>query len=747
MQIYLFFAIINDKNRIFWGNIMINFKYFFMAVPLVFALNINAQSFDALEEVVVTAQKKEENLQETPIAITAITESAIDDLDIANVVDLAGMAPNVHIINTPSNNTAATIAMRGGVTINPAITWEPTVGMYLDGVYLGKGQGSIFDVVDLERVEILRGPQGTLYGRNTLGGAINLISKKPSGEGMSAKVTIGNYGLKQSQLIADYEAGDDMFVKLVVNSKKRGGYVNNTDSPYQAAQGVIPNAVADHFELDTIDSKGFKLTLAYEGDDMSYSLTIDETDQDNIPPFAQLTNTIPNWSTAFGVGASPATNGLKLWPIELFKNDKRQGVAHINTPTYELSVVRGTSINFSREISLGTLKVIWSKRETDWDDRLDLDGGPFPIADTERHTTYEAESLEIQLSGSTDNMEYVFGYYSLEDDAYTSNPQSFFGGGQVFAQNYSGSGDSQAFFGQITWALADKWDMTIGARTTEEDKDGFKEYVGIISAKGSGSFDDTTGTFILSHDYSENTNLYFKVADGFKAGGFNAESSNPFAAATPYAPETISSTEFGLKGRYFDNRMMLNMAYFDNEHEDMQISYFTADGAAASEVINNSADISGLEIETTTLINDSTRLMVNLSTLDSEFTGNKVASDGFLLELVPYSPETTLYLSLEKDYGNYRMRLDHSRIGEHPTFPYNSNDPRAALTTLASRGTTDFRLLTEPMDNMQLNFWIKNLNNDYHRMSSIPFGPAFGQLTLSYFNAPRTIGMDIHYKF
>jgi iron complex outermembrane receptor protein len=222
-------------------------------------LNINAQSVGVLEEVVVTAQKKEENLQETPIAITAITESTIDDLDLANVVDLAGMAPNVHIINTPSNNTAATIAMRGGTTINPAITWEPTVGMYLDGVYLGKGQGSIFDVVDLERVEILRGPQGTLYGRNTLGGAINLISKKPSGEGMSAKVTIGNYGLKQSQLIADYEIGENIFTKVVLNSKKRGGYVNNTDSPYQAAQGVVPNTVASHFELDTIDSKGYKL--------------------------------------------------------------------------------------------------------------------------------------------------------------------------------------------------------------------------------------------------------------------------------------------------------------------------------------------------------------------------------------------------------------------------------------------------------------------------------------------------------
>jgi iron complex outermembrane recepter protein len=721
-------------------------KLTFLAMPLTFILNANSQSVGMLEEVVVTAQKREENLQNTPIAITAVTESTIDDLDIANVVDLAGLAPNVHIINTPSNNTSATIAMRGGTTINPAITWEPTVGMYLDGVYLGKGQGSIFDVVDLERVEILRGPQGTLYGRNTLGGAINLISKKPSGAGASAKVTIGNYGLKQTQFIADYEIGENIFTKVVINNKKRGGYVKNAASPYQAPQGVVPNTTF-HSELDTVDSKGYKFTVAYEGDKTSVNLSLDRTDQDNIPPFAQLTNTIPGWSTAFGVGASPLTGGLLLWPIELFTNTSRQGVAHTNTPTYETSVVEGTSLTIAREMNLGTLKAIWSKRKTDWNDRLDLDGGPFPIADTERHTNYDAETLEIQLSGSTDKVEYVLGYYALKDNAFTANPQSFFGGGSVFAQNYSGSGDSTALFGQLTIAVAENWDVTVGARSTEEDKAGFKEYVGILSASGKGSFDDTTGTFIISHDYSENTNLYFKVADGFKAGGFNAESSNPYEAATPYAPETISSTELGLKGRYFDNRMMLNVAYFDNEHEDMQISYFTANAAAASEVINNSADISGLEIETTTLINDSTRLMVNLSTLDSKFTGNKVASDGYKLEQVPYSPETTLYISLDKDYGNYRMRLDHSRISEHPTFPYNSKDPRAALTTLDSRGTTDFRLLTEPMENLQLNFWIKNLTDKHHRMSSIPFGPGFGQLTLSYFNAPRTIGMDLHYKF
>ena len=726
---------------------MSNLKFVLFALPIAFALNLNAQSSVVLEEVVVTAQKKEENLQDTPIAITAITASTIDDLDIANVVDLAGMAPNVHIINTPSNNTAATIAIRGGSTTNPAITWEPTVGMYLDGVYLGKGQGSVFDVVDLERVEILRGPQGTLYGRNTLGGAINLISKKPSGEGLSTKITLGNYGLKQTQLIGDYKIADNVFTKVVLNKKRRGGYVNVEGSPYQAAQGVVPNTVTDHLELNTIDSDGIKFTLAYEGDTSSLSLSYDRTEQDNVPPFAQLVYAIPNWSSAFGLGASAATGGLQVAPIELFQSADRQSQAHINLNTSETSEVEGTSLTFTQDTSIGTIKAILAKRETLWTDRLDLDGGPFDIADTARNTTYDAETMEIQLTGSTDTLDYVLGYYKLKDDAYTNNPQRYFFGATSIVQNYSGGGESEAIFGQLTYRFAEDWDMTLGIRSTEEDKVGFKEYVGIISASGQGSFDDTTGTFILSHDYSENTNLYFKVAEGFKAGGFNAESSNPFAASTPYAPETIQSTEFGLKGRYFDNRMMLNIAYFDNEHEDMQISYFNADAAAASEVINNSADISGLEIESMTLIGDSTKLTVNVSTLDKEYTGNKIASDGFLLEQIPYSPETTAYVSLERDFGTFRMRLDHTRVSEHPSFPYNTNDFRAELTMIDSVGKTDLTLIAEPAEDLQINFWIRNLNDVEHVSSAIPFGPGFGHLTLGYFDAPRTVGIDMHYKF
>ena len=721
-------------------------KNIIFIIPLMFAFNATAQS-SMLEEVVVTAQKKEETLQDAPIAITALTASTIEDLDIANVVDLAGMAPNVHIINTPSNNTAATIAIRGGSTTNPAITWEPTVGMYLDGVYLGKGQGSIFDVVDLERVEILRGPQGTLYGRNTLGGAINLISKKPSGEGMSSKLTLGNYGLRQAQFITDFGLGENRYAKLVVNKKQRAGYVRVYDSPYGAFQGVVPNTVTSNDKLDAIDSTGYKFTYLYEGDKTTVTFTTDKTDQKNIPPFAQLTYTIPNWSTAFGLGPSALTGGLNVAPIELFANSDRQSIAHIDSDTSELSVVKGTSLTVARDTGMGTLKAIWSKRETSWFDRLDLDGSPFNIAETSRDTDYEADTFELQLSGSTDNMDYVIGYYMLEDDAYTSNPQSYFLGGSAIVQNYSGAGESEAIFGQFSYRFADDWTVTLGARSTEEDKIGFKEYVGIISASGKGSFDDTTSTFILEHDFSESTNVYLKVAEGFKAGGFNAESSNPFAASTPYAPETVESKELGLKGRYFDNRMMLNVAYFDNAHEDMQISYFNADAAAASEVINNSASISGLEIESMTMLNDSTVLTLNFSTLDSEFTGNKTAQDGFLIENIPYSPEKTLYASLEKDFGAYRVRLDHTRIDEHPSFPYNSKDFRTVLTNIDSNSKTDLLVLTEPMENLQLNFWVRNLTNEYHQSSAISFGPGFGYLTVGYFDAPRTFGMDLHYNF
>ena len=158
-------------------------------------------------EIVVTAQKRAENVHDVPIAISAVSGQFLQSRGITSIDNLGSIAPNVKIERAPSNKTAAQISIRGSVTINPAITWEPAVGIYLDGVYVAKAQGSVFDIADLERVEILRGPQGTLYGRNALAGAINLVTRKPSGElHVSAEATYGDYNYMKGRVVLDLPA-------------------------------------------------------------------------------------------------------------------------------------------------------------------------------------------------------------------------------------------------------------------------------------------------------------------------------------------------------------------------------------------------------------------------------------------------------------------------------------------------------------------------------------------------------------
>ena len=727
---------------------MKNIKLNFLALPLALAFTISVAADMTLEEVVVTAQKTESSLQDTPIAITAITEGTIRDLNIKNVVDLQGIAPNVMLLPAPANNTGASLAIRGGVAMNPAITWEPSVGTYVDGVYMGKTQGGIWDLVDLERVEVLRGPQGTLYGRNTLAGAVNFISKKPSGDGVSGALTIGNYGLKQGRLIADFEIGEDIFAKLVMHNKVRDGFVKNQPGPYQPAQGVVPNNTNPITkELDTINSKGFKFQIYYAGDKTDVDLSFDWTDQDNTPPHPQLGNMADWWADAVGFGASPATGGLEVAPLHKYDRLGRDSYTSLDNEMYETSVVEGWHLKITRQTGIGELKLTLAERELDWSDQLDMDGTPHYIFHTARHTAYSSKTVELQLTGSNDFMSYVAGYYQFSDDAFTANPQSGFLGGFSIDQKYSGGGDAKAFYAQATFDIGDKTDLTVGTRKTEEDKKGYASYSGFWTVDQQRSDSNTSNTFILAHQLTEQTNIYAKMADGFKAGGYNTEASNPVQAGQGYGPELIESVEFGLKGRYMDNRLTLNAAFFDNEHKDMQVAYFTAEQAAASVVLNNSADQSGFELEAVALLSDTLQFTLNYGSLDSEYTESVLAPDGFSPDLFPYAPESMIFASLEKDFGNYRMRLDHSRIGEHNAFPYSRLDPRSALTYVEKRAITDFRLLMSPMDNLDLTFWIKNLTDESYVVNMIPFGPGFGQLTLDFYGHPRTIGMDLYYKF
>ena len=257
-----------------------------LAASSMLAVAVLSQSAIAagIEEVIVTAQKREQNLLETPIAISALSAAAIEERNVDDISVLNGMVPNLRLASSPGNANGATINIRGSVTINPALTMEPTVGLYLDGVYIGKNVGGVFDIADLERIEVLRGPQGTLYGKNTLGGAINLITKKPSGEfGGEIKSSIGNYGYSSLRATLDTpavgtigEGVGKLNAKLALITTNRDGFVDNENS---SLPGALPPAGEDFGNLHSHGGRAALRWQPAEAVDALYSYDFSRSEQ------------------------------------------------------------------------------------------------------------------------------------------------------------------------------------------------------------------------------------------------------------------------------------------------------------------------------------------------------------------------------------------------------------------------------------------------------------------------------------
>ena len=252
----------------------------------------------ALEEVVVTAQKREESLQDTPISISALSRDALEKIRFMDITDLTGEIPNLQIRSTAGDSNGATIAIRGTVTTNPNINFEPTVGIYLDGVFIAKNTGNLLDFVDLERIEVLRGPQGTLYGKNTIGGAINLVTQKPTGEfGLNAKFGVGRFDERFGKVTVNFpaigsigEGPGQLSSKITYRKYQRDGWADNvfsTISPFAEA----PSSRT----FGEKDDEAVRLSLLWDiNNQWSARYEYDRSEMDRTPPLMQLTRITPN---------------------------------------------------------------------------------------------------------------------------------------------------------------------------------------------------------------------------------------------------------------------------------------------------------------------------------------------------------------------------------------------------------------------------------------------------------------------
>ena len=569
----------------------------------------NHSQAQGLEEVIVTAQKREQGLQDVPISVQAFDRQKIDNLSAQDIGDLGIFTPNVDIglgVNQPR------YSIRGIGTSDFGVGSDPAVGVYVDGVYIGRSGGSKTAFNDIARIEILNGPQGTLFGRNAAAGAIQYVTNKPvaAGEGW-AQVTAGNYDRLQLEGVYNMPLSDTLFWRTGVLWNRRAGWVDNKYNGDDLAR-------QDNWSITTALRWQPVANL-----DLLWRMEYDEVDQDSRP-------------------ASSAVRGLR--------DNRGRDFDKVETEEKldETRKLFGASLHISYDMPRATFTSITAYREYDSENPEEKDGSADPqfrMTDLNREDN-DQWSQELRLNGEAfDNFTWLVGAnynrenadqrsgirlntvtvdklvmereagipYELVEPGFGFDlsfgplgfpdlPRIYENGREALAAGFyaenidvSGEYESWAVFGDVSWAILDNLELTVGIRYTEDDKkfgrnvkyNDFGMWFAFdetrIDANGNlvsypggvqgwywqdQTWDDTTGRVVLDWQAMDDILIYASYAEGYKAGGFNSvgdRNDDP-----PFDPEQVTNYEIGIKSTWFDNTLRLNAALFDYEYDNLQ---------------------------------------------------------------------------------------------------------------------------------------------------------------------------------
>lgn len=678
---------------------------FMTAVPTI-AL---ADGAKALEEIIVTARKREESLQSVPTSVSVLSSEELDARGAASIDVVGQIAPNVHFENAQptSGIKSPTVFIRGMGQADFIIVEDPAVGIYLDGVFTGRMVGNAFDLIDVERIEVLRGPQGTLFGRNTIGGAVNVVSKKPGTEfDASFRLAVGDEGHEEARVTINVPLGEQFGGRLTAFSRERDGYVK--------AQQY------DDYDLGSEDVWGLRLQL---GGAISENLSVDfayDYSKDTSTPGAAVPLAglgFFNGQQAAGPGApgvfgnfwnvfwsgdpgscttatGQATNLACYGPVYNTGDDYSNNSVFTDfdgNPVKADQDIEVWGANLTIDWAVGNLNIksITSYREFDIFLFNDLDYSPHIVfANTHPEYSQEQFSQEFQITGLAmeDRLHYVVGLYYFEEEGLEDifnqiahvpflgvTPPNFFF--QNLARRIDN--ESKAIYVQLTYDITDRWHATVGSRWTESDKTFVMDTERTLSFSqqfGDLSVSETTPMFSLSWDATDSSMAYFTYSEGFRDGGYPAR----FTGAVPdplptYDPEFVKNYEFGYKTTFANGRARANLALFQMDYEDMQISATSnlpGVGDNTSKANLGNATISGFELELTALVGDNLTLGLNLGVLDDEIDSFKgtLVSSGITLSKsndLPFTPDYTVALTAAYDIplengAGITLRADYS---------------------------------------------------------------------------------------
>ena len=750
----------------------------------------------ALEEIIVTAQKREQNLQNVPIAVTALNAETLNMFRVTNTEDLSNLAPNLNVQNQ-GRGTVPQINIRGVASGVSAAEVDPKIATYLDGVYIGRTIGSIFDMADIERVEVLRGPQGTLFGRNATGGAISITTAAPTGEfGLSQDVSMGNFNAQRFRTILNLPSVGPLSVKLSYLYDKNDGYSDNL-IPGRTLDLRLRNpemGVLTYAEnLGSKNVEAFMLAANLDFDAITVDYRFDYTDSVTVGAPVQQVGIIG--ATAPLVDAINQFQPLYGGITNLSATPLRDVAA---ATSEEPLLIQGHNVTLNWEINDNlSVKSITAYREMDQRPAVyDLGatgGWAFSAAQlgallqgdvggilanppgpndsffsllTARALSQEQFSEELQLTWTTDQYTLVGGLFYFREEAEARNVLGVFqpvANGVAIPTPFDaifGSGvnstdtdnSSIAVFAEGTFHATDKLDITVGLRRTEDDRE--INLLDISATSGGGSlgeglyklsYGETNYNVVLNYNWADDVMTYAKVSTGFVAGGI--------LNGISYEPESITSYELGLKSQFLDNRLRLNAAAFYMDYEDLQVQLFE-DGVQSFENAGQ-VEITGLEIEMDAILGDGLTLSTTLGTYDYEYKEYIRGGVNVADQVRPIrAPDLNARISLQYDFGQQVlggapfMRLDSRYLSDGENTAFASGFPEA--DRLSQRDA--YWLLNARAGIMQIpmgsavssvSFWVKNLLDEDEINV---FGNEVINMTAQY-SVPRSYGIDFNVTF
>lgn len=756
-----------------------------------------------LDEVIVTAQFREQNVQDTPLSITAVSGDMLEARNQTNIAEVTNQAPNVTLKPQGAAygpSMGASIRGVGQFDFNPAL--EPGVGIYVDDVYFATLTGSILDLLDLERVEILRGPQGTLAGKNSIGGAVKLYSKKPEGTGGYLSGTYGSRERVDIRGSADFAITEKLFARLAGVSKEQRGYIQRRDYGCEHPESGVPVLVSVGQKDCVIDYQGNVNYSAVRGalryvptDNLEISGSIDYTRDDRNSAGAvlvQATSTVNrNVQPVLGTGGTSLPGSAFVPPPGSYYNY----ASYYNPPgtftassgaTTQMDETRGDgrvrftgwgaagNIDWTLSDSL-SLKSISAYREYDSYFSNDNDLSPLASSLGSGDLAFHSFSEELRLNGALldDNrLEYTLGAFYMDQKSIYATQQDLrysTSGLTQFQGNDPVNADTVAFFTHVSYLLTDKLALNAGLRYTDEHKDytfsrrtrtgALHPTLGVIDGE-TRNYDGNELDYRVNVQYRWTDDLmsYVQYATGFKGGGI---SPRPYSAAqvVPFNPETLNSYEAGIKSDWFDRILRVNASVFFSDYTDMQLTLSSCPQYGANlpcAVVANAGDaeMKGIEVETVLRPIDGLSIDASYSYLDFKYTYISPAAGGPGRPTGPqfgmrpaYVPETKWSAGAQYEIelgnvGSLTPRVDVSYQGELFTSGSNAATNLIEDYTLVSARVT----WREADGDWETSLEVTNLTDEYY------FLTRFDQYTLTGFTdgqpgRPREWGLTVKRKF